>query len=789
MQRSGTCLLFFLLSSLALKAQNIIVPPYLQDASPHSILISWETDSLTQSIVEWGLTENLGESTMGGAFINNENTVIHEVQLTELQRFTTYYYRVKTEGAISAIHQFKTPPFASDHQSFRLIAMSDMQKDNNNPDKFLEIVEDGIIPQIENDYNGALSDNLAMVLIPGDLVDNGEEFEQWADHFFIPGQSLFSQIPVYPVLGNHERNSMYYFNYFHLPENGTEGYEEHWWYKDYGNLRVIGLNSNPPYDALNQLEWLDEILSSTCGIDSIDFVFAQLHHPHHSELWTPGESDFTGEVIQRLEQFSTDCGKPSIHFFGHTHAYSRGQSRDHKHVMINVATAGGAIDNWGEFPNYDYPEFSKSYDDWGFVTVDVTAGDNPGFTVKRYSRGNDAVPLDNVLRDSFTIKSHPEEVQQPTALYPVDEMVNPMCTVLKASDFAAQSSDKFHGQSHWQIAYTCDDFSSPIIEKWKNFENIYSDIDTQAADDLTDEKIFGLLENTHYCWRVRYRDQELNWSEWSTPVSFTTGASLFSTNLLLNPGAEDDLWQWTSTEGVTEALTEGECDGISPHSGEKYFGVGGLCEESAYAKCIQIVDISANADAINEGDWYANFGGYLADFSGSDLPELKLFFLGQGGELLDSTLTFSNLSSSWTLIDQTANIPINTQFIQFTLMGTRNSGLDNDSYFDDLFLKIGQINDDCGAGIDGIHTATEPVEDLIVTPNPFSTIGVIHFSSNNYTQFQFNIKNSLGQIVHSAVDIQSDQIIIHKEKMSSGLYYFEILSKNKLIGKGQFVIK
>ena len=79
----------------------------------------------------------------------------------------------------------------------------------------------------------------------------------------------------------------------------------------------------------------------------------------------------------------------SIHFFGHTHGYSRGQSKDHEHLWVNVATAGGAIDHWGEYPQEDYSEFTVTQDEWGFVLVDVEAGDNPQFKLKRISRGNE----------------------------------------------------------------------------------------------------------------------------------------------------------------------------------------------------------------------------------------------------------------------------------------------------------------------------------------------------------------------------------------------------------------
>ena len=34
---------------------NLVVDPYLQNATPNSMCILWETDSDSQSIVEWGM--------------------------------------------------------------------------------------------------------------------------------------------------------------------------------------------------------------------------------------------------------------------------------------------------------------------------------------------------------------------------------------------------------------------------------------------------------------------------------------------------------------------------------------------------------------------------------------------------------------------------------------------------------------------------------------------------------------------------------------------------------------
>ncbi len=507
-------------------AQEIIeIKPYLQDATPESIKIMWQTNQGEESLVEWGTTPKLGKKTTGQSMdINFTQVRLHEVQLTGLKRYTTYYYRVKTGKAKSDIYQFKTPPFASDKKSFNLVAMSDMQKDHQNPDKFYEVVNEGVLAYLKKEFGGELPNNLALVMIPGDLVENGTKYEQWQNDFFNPAENLFANVPVYPVPGNHEKNSAFYFKYFSLPKNGSPEYAEHWWYKDYGNVRLIGLDSNYGYRNSYQLDWLKNLLDQTANNEEVDFVFAQLHHPHKSELWIPGEEDFTGQVVKELEKFSTRTGKPSIHFFGHTHGYSRGQSKEHKHLWVNVASAGGAIDNWGEFEGRDYDEFTVTQDEYGFVMVEVDPNyGDPKFTLKRISRGNEENPRDNELRDSITVWKNDKKPNAPQLVSPIGDNNVPFTgTMLKAEKYSSKHEGTIHAASHWQVA-TSKEFEKPVVDSWKQHENWYYKENRQKDDDLTDEKTRRLRPNTTYYWRVRYRDQHLNWSEWSDVASFTTG--------------------------------------------------------------------------------------------------------------------------------------------------------------------------------------------------------------------------------------------------------------------------
>ena len=677
-----------LLLTSYLFSQEFVVQPYLQSPTWSTMHILWETDSGSESKVEWGTTPSLGETTTGTTITSYGSYKLHTVQLTGLHTSARYYYRVVTGSLTSEIYDFIMPSDPMDEASFKIVAMSDMQKDNSNPNKFEEIVHDGIITYLADNYFGDLPFDLQMILVPGDLVDNGWSYSQWANTFFAPAHPLFAHVPLYPVLGNHESDTDYYFDYFNLPETGTPGYEEHWWYTDYSNLRVVGLDSNPGYQLDIQLSWLDAVLDDACYRTNIDFVFAQLHHPYKSELWVAGETDYTGEVISRMEAFTTECGKPSIHFFGHTHGYSRGQSRDHEHLWVNVATAGGNIDSWGEYAQADYPEFTVSQDEWGFVMVEVEAGDDPGFHLKRISRGNEHEFRDNELRDEIHIRLHNERPNTPVGIYPVGSDIDPDMLMLEANSFQDVDGDEIMA-AHFRLYENCDMASTPTYDEFINRENWYYYENTQESIELTSLSMSSLLNgNSVYCWQVRYRDSSLGWSAWSEPLTFQTSESQYTDNLLLNPDAENGTDYWTVHEGYLESLEAYECDGVEPHSGEYYFSVGGICNSAGYSEASQSIDVIEYADCINEGLTQAHFGGYLSNWDGADHPEMQMIFLDESHDEIESSPILDTYNSSWTFLSNSQRMPEETAYIQILLMGTRYTGSDNDSYFDDLFVKI-----------------------------------------------------------------------------------------------------
>ena len=133
----------------------------------------WESTSGEETKVHWGENSDLGFTTFGNAENSIDDHQIHDVHLSNLSANTRYYYKVVTDTLESDIYDFVTPATPENEASLRLVAMSDMQKDWSNFNKFEEIINDGIIGYFTEDDSLPLSEMLDLVLIPGDLVDNG----------------------------------------------------------------------------------------------------------------------------------------------------------------------------------------------------------------------------------------------------------------------------------------------------------------------------------------------------------------------------------------------------------------------------------------------------------------------------------------------------------------------------------------------------------------------------------------------------------------------------------------
>ena len=269
---------------LRIKGPKLEAGPYLQSATPHDIWILWETSSGNQSHVMWGTQPDvLDFETTGQSERGFGKSRVHSVQLTELSPDTQYFYQVQTGQTQSDVYDFVTPPAPDAEQSFRLLAMSDMQRDSEYPRKFEAMVTKGIIPYVTESDEYDLSDSIGLTVIPGDLVMNGNDYDQWKDDS--SGQVL-TYSPMCPCTqswpGITNTTAPITNCTFTCPKMGRKGLKSigtQWITPICGSLASTPTKT---IESRNKLDWLDQVLADTCQDGSIDFVFAQLHHPHES---------------------------------------------------------------------------------------------------------------------------------------------------------------------------------------------------------------------------------------------------------------------------------------------------------------------------------------------------------------------------------------------------------------------------------------------------------------------------------------------------------------------------
>lgn len=126
-----------------------LVQPYVQAVSETEAWIYWETDAGEGSRVDCGRTASLGEVACGErvplwpAEASDERlSQVHAVQLVGLQPGEAIYYAARTGASQSAVQHFRT----AGEGPFRIVAMSDSQMDRDNPDQFLRVIQEGVIP-------------------------------------------------------------------------------------------------------------------------------------------------------------------------------------------------------------------------------------------------------------------------------------------------------------------------------------------------------------------------------------------------------------------------------------------------------------------------------------------------------------------------------------------------------------------------------------------------------------------------------------------------------------------
>jgi len=336
----------------AARPVKIIKGPYLQQVTPNSIVIMWETNTRAASRVDYGL-EAPGEFHVE----DSTKVTIHEVQLTNLAVDTEYSYTVtsvdRSKTVTSAESTFATAPDGP--RNFRFVAYGDTRTNEND--------HAAVIQGIISTPGGGPE----FVLHTGDLVSDGDNKNVWGPEFFAPAYDLMINTPLLPVIGNHEASGNLFRDLFSLGDNDV-GDNDDWFAFTYGGVRFIGLNThNASYSPTStQYNWLvSELVSSEYNNATWHIVY--FHHPPYTA--TSSHSDEIGvqeHLVPLFEEYGVD-----MVFNGHSHAYERYFNNG----VYYIVTGGGGAPLASLIADTVEPirEFGKSAYHHCVIDVDVAA--------------------------------------------------------------------------------------------------------------------------------------------------------------------------------------------------------------------------------------------------------------------------------------------------------------------------------------------------------------------------------------------------------------------------------
>lgn len=284
------------------ESQRFIAQPFLQWATQDGMTIVWETSRSGIGWVEYGEKLPYDQKTPEDA-----GGTMHEIRISGLKPETSYFYRVRTRNpdGTELVGQALTLQTAVRPESaFAFVAIGDTQR--NRP----------VIKKLQ-DFAYSLRPNFEIHL--GDVVDEGANKNEWVKEMLPASHSLMGRVPVFPSIGNHERNHSLYYQYFSLPEP-----EYHYTYS-YGNAQFFVLDTNKSVEpGSDQYRWLDDEL----GKSKATWKFCY----HHHTIWCSDEDDYGdtykekstwGEPRHRHLAGLYEKHHVDMAFNGHVHAYER----------------------------------------------------------------------------------------------------------------------------------------------------------------------------------------------------------------------------------------------------------------------------------------------------------------------------------------------------------------------------------------------------------------------------------------------------------------------------------
>src|SRR5215211_5913114 len=274
--------------------------PYVQGVTASSAVICWVSEHPGSGVVEYGKTPELGRKETDPRVRRR-----HVVALAGLDPGSTYHYCAGGVGESSSKGSLRTAPEGED-SSFGFAVVGD----SGSGGKGQSAVAD-LLRRLEPD----------LILHTGDVVYPAGQERHYDRRFFMPYRHLIKEVPVFPVLGNHDvrkGDGAAFLKNFH-PPLGSPGSTKRYYSFDWGDAHFVALDSELHYDdkgssVERQKAFLERDLDATDKRLKIAF----LHRSPYGSSKHGGDETVRADLEPLFARH-----RVNLVFAGHDHVYER----------------------------------------------------------------------------------------------------------------------------------------------------------------------------------------------------------------------------------------------------------------------------------------------------------------------------------------------------------------------------------------------------------------------------------------------------------------------------------
>ncbi|MDF2456412.1 MAG: metallophosphoesterase [Cytophagaceae bacterium] len=538
--------LLLLLSFIALfvgtsTAQTLY--PYLQTPTSSSIWVSWKTASGTETEVNWGAASGALTNTVSGTSESMTDAgysggyIYHLAKIEGLNPDTRYFYKVKTGTQTSSEYSFKTSPVngsAPADGHVRIVVVGDNQlKDEPRYDSIMVRIK----RKLTQKYGSNFNDSVQFILMLGDQVDIGT-LDHYENTHMKRTKYLSGHLPIMTAVGNHEtygaQNLELYKKHFVLDDNlmyhGISSGSEYYYAFQIGNVLFIQTSTEHTSGTTGtaQTNWVTNVLNTAATDEGVDFITLVGHRPYTCEQYV---GDISGWIRNTVMPLMANNPKCVLEIGAHHHLYHRGQIKESP--IYNLISGGTAWDQyWGMSTEQDDKEVQKTLSQWCYQIIDFDIN-KQSMQAQTFSVGSVLGWKENQLVDEFHRIFNKQNPDKPSITNTFSGAVTLPVTI--SSSAYATSTNEACNSTQFQVSLSST-FSSIEKELYRDYENFFgmaggrkdSTRNVNEGVNIFEWNVpaNSLVDGTHYV-RVRHRDKNLNWSDWSIPVSFVvTGSTL-----------------------------------------------------------------------------------------------------------------------------------------------------------------------------------------------------------------------------------------------------------------------